>query len=115
MRLLKGLRAAILTSTLLTAGVLANEAPLPPARGLGVDQGHFVFDGKPFRIVSGEMHYPRIPREYWHERLKMAKAMGLNTVTAYVFWNVHERTPGQYDFGGQYDVAEFIRAAQAEG
>ncbi|WP_211212282.1 glycoside hydrolase family 35 protein [Rudaea cellulosilytica] len=115
MRLLKGLPAAMLTSTLLTAGVLANEAPLPPARGLGVDQGHFVFDGKPFRIVSGEMHYPRIPREYWHERLKMAKAMGLNAVTAYVFWNVHERTPGQYDFGGQYDVAEFIRAAQAEG
>ena len=85
------------------------------ASALTVDQGRFALDGKPFQIISGEIHYPRVPREYWHERLKMAKAMGLNSITAYVFWNVHERTPGQYDFGGQYDVAEFVRAAQAEG
>lgn len=115
MALLKGIRAALAAGALLTAGVLASAATPAPPRGLAVEHGQFVFDGKPFRIVSGEMHYPRIPREYWHDRLKMAKAMGLNAVTAYVFWNVHERTPGQYDFGGQYDVAEFVRAAQAEG
>ena len=47
--------------------------------------------------------------------MKMAKAMGLNTIATYVFWNVHEPTPGNYDFSGNYDVAAFIRAAQAEG
>ncbi|HTH52870.1 MAG TPA: beta-galactosidase family protein, partial [Edaphobacter sp.] len=72
-------------------------------------------DGKPFRVLSGEMHYPRIPRAYWRERLRMAKAMGLNTVTTYVFWNVHEPQPGVYDFSGNNDVAEFIREAQQEG
>jgi beta-galactosidase len=61
------------------------------------------------------MHYPRIPREYWRARLKMAKAMGLNTITTYVFWNAHETEPGHYDFSGQNDVAEFIREAQQEG
>ena len=76
---------------------------------------HFTLDGKPFKILSGELHYARIPREYWHARLKMAKAMGLNTIATYVFWNVHEPTPGQYDFTGQYDLAAFIRAAQEEG
>ena len=75
----------------------------------------FVLDGKPFQIISGEMHYPRVPREYWRARLKMAKAMGLNAITTYVFWNVHEATPGVYDFSGQNDVAEFIREAQQEG
>jgi beta-galactosidase len=77
--------------------------------------GKFLLDGKPFRIISGEMHYPRIPREYWRARLRMAKAMGLNTITTYVFWNEHELRPGEYDFAGQRDVAEFIREAQSEG
>jgi beta-galactosidase len=76
---------------------------------------HFTLDGKPFKVLSGELHYARIPREYWHARLKMAKAMGLNTIATYVFWNVHEPTPGVYDFSGQNDLAAFIRAAQEEG
>lgn len=61
------------------------------------------------------MHYPRIPRAYWRQRFRMARAMGLNTVTAYVFWNEHEIKPGVYDFSGQRDIAEFIREAQSEG
>jgi beta-galactosidase len=77
--------------------------------------GEFQLDGKPFRIISGEMHYPRIPREYWRARLRMARAMGLNAITTYVFWNEHEPTPGKYDFTGNNDVAEFIREAQQEG
>lgn len=63
-------------------------------------------------IVSGEMHYPRVPPEYWSARLSMAKAMGLNTISTYVFWNRHERVPGTYDFAGENDVAQFIRLAQ---
>jgi beta-galactosidase len=77
--------------------------------------GKFLLDGKPFRIISGEMHYPRIPRAYWRARLRMARAMGLNTITTYVFWIFHEPRPGEYDFSGQHDVAEFIREAQSEG
>jgi beta-galactosidase len=80
-----------------------------------VDDDQFTLDGKPLRIISGEMHYPRIPREYWRARLKMARAMGLNAITTYVFWNLHEPTPGVYDFSGNNDVAEFIREAQQEG
>jgi beta-galactosidase len=81
----------------------------------GVADGQFVLDGKPFRVISGEMHYPRIPRAYWRDRFRMAKAMGLNTITTYVFWNVHETRPGVYDFTGNNDVAEFVREAQQEG
>jgi beta-galactosidase len=80
-----------------------------------VANGQFTLDGKPFRVISGEMHYPRIPRAYWRDRLRMARAMGLNTITTYVFWNVHEPRPGEYDFNGNNDVAEFIREAQQEG
>ena len=76
---------------------------------------HFTLDGKPFKVLSGELHYARIPREYWHARLKMARAMGLNTIATYVFWNVHEPTPGHFDFTGNNDLAAFIKAAQEEG
>lgn len=77
--------------------------------------GQFFLDGKPYQIISGEMHYARIPRADWRSRLQMAKAMGLNTISTYVFWNMHEPQPGVYNFSGNLDVAEFIRMAQQEG
>ena len=75
----------------------------------------FLLDGKPFLIRCGEMHFARVPREYWEHRLKMAHAMGLNTVCAYLFWNAHEPEPGRFDFSGNADAAEFCRLAQREG
>ncbi|ARS42900.1 beta-galactosidase [Sphingobacteriaceae bacterium GW460-11-11-14-LB5] len=75
----------------------------------------FLLDNKPFQIISGEMHYPRIPREAWRDRMKMAKAMGLNTIGTYVFWNVHEPQKDKYDFSGNNDIAEFVRIAKEEG
>jgi len=61
------------------------------------------------------MHYPRVPREYWHDRMKKARSMGLNAICTYVFWNLHEPKPGQFDFSGNLDLAEYLRAAHAEG
>jgi beta-galactosidase len=86
-----------------------------PVHTLRAAQGHFELDGKPFQIISGEMHYPRVPRAEWRARLRMARAMGLNAITTYVFWNEHEQEPGVYDFTGQRDLAEFIREAGEEG
>ncbi|HEV9035147.1 MAG TPA: beta-galactosidase, partial [Puia sp.] len=67
--------------------------------------GHeFLLDGKPFQIISGEMHPARIPRAYWSQRLRMAKAMGCNTIAVYVFWNYLESSPGHWDIrSGNHD------------
>ena len=76
----------------------------------------FVLDGKPFQIISGEMHPARIPVEYWRQRIRMAKAMGVNTIALYVFWNYHEQKEGVFDFTtGNRDIAQFVRLAQEEG
>ncbi|HWV67486.1 beta-galactosidase family protein [Chitinophaga sp.] len=76
----------------------------------------FMLDGKPFQMISGEMHPARIPREYWRHRIQMAKAMGCNTIAAYVFWNYQEPVKGQFDFStGNHNIAEFIKIAQEEG
>src|ERR1700748_2502709 len=75
---------------------------------------HYELNGRPIQVISGEMHYARIPREYWQARMEMAKAMGVNTIATYVFWNAHEPRPGVYDFSGNNDLAAFIRLAQKE-
>ena len=75
----------------------------------------FLLDGKAFQMISGEIHYLRVPRECWRDRLKMARAMGLNTIVTYVFWNMHEPEKGHYDFSGNQDVAAFVKIAQEEG
>ncbi len=75
----------------------------------------FLLDGKPFQIISGELHYSRIPRAYWKDRLHKAKAMGLNTISIYCMWNIHEPESGKWDFKGREDVRHFIRLAQEEG
>ena len=110
-----GLRRQLLLLFCVLSFALPSFSQQSSTHTFGVANGQFVLDGKPFRVVSGEMHYPRIPRAYWRDRLRMAKAMGLNTITTYVFWNVHETQPGVYDFTGNNDVAEFVREAQQEG
>ena len=86
-----------------------------PQHAFAIGEKDFLLDGKPFQIRCGEVHFPRVPREYWQHRLKMAKAMGLNTVCVYLFWNFHEWNEGKYDWSGMADAAEFCRLAQQEG
>jgi hypothetical protein len=79
------------------------------------DTSGFFLNGQPFQIWSGEMHFQRIPKLYWHDRLLKAKAMGLNTVATYVFWNALEPKPGSWNFRDNNDLVAFIREAQSVG
>ncbi|MGI4863760.1 MAG: beta-galactosidase [Janthinobacterium lividum] len=108
------MRILLALSALLLVLGLSGTAP-SPVHTFTLGNNQFLLDGQPLQLISGELHYPRIPREAWRARLKMAKAMGLNTIGTYVFWNVHEPQPGQYDFTGNNDVAAFVRMAQEEG
>ena len=82
---------------------------------LTVENGQFLMDGKPHRIISGAMHYFRVVPEYWEDRLRKLKACGFNTVETYTCWNLHERKEGQFDFSGILDIAAYIRLAQRLG
>jgi len=75
----------------------------------------FLLNGKPFVVKAAEVHYPRIPRAYWDQRIKMCKALGMNTLCLYVFWNIHEQQEGKFNFTGNNDVAAFCRLAQKNG
>ncbi len=107
-------RCGRVAAVVLCALAAGSQAQTTPYR-FDVQGDHFVLDGRPIQVVSGEIHYARIPREYWKARMEMAKAMGLNTIATYVFWNVHEPQPGVYDFSGNLDLAAFLKLAQEEG
>ena len=77
--------------------------------------GSFLLNGKPFVVKAAEVHYPRIPRPYWEHRIQMCRALGMNTICIYIFWNIHEQKEGVFDFTGNNDVAEFCRLAQKNG
>ena len=105
--------STLLAALMLTcAGVFAQGAK----HSFEIKDGNFVSDGKPVQIHSGEMHYARVPAAYWKHRLLMMKAMGLNTVTTYVFWNYHETAPGVWDFKTEScNIREFIKDAKEAG
>ncbi|MDH6135351.1 beta-galactosidase [Kitasatospora sp. MAA4] len=75
------------------------------------DGNGFTLDGRPLRILSGALHYFRVVPEQWDARLALLRAMGLNTVESYVAWNLHEPSPGRYDFAGRLDLERFVETA----
>ncbi|MET3026541.1 beta-galactosidase [Flavobacterium sp. UW10123] len=93
----------------------ANQLSVNQIADFKIGENDFMLNGKPYVVRCGEMHFARIPKEYWAHRLKMAKAMGLNTVCAYLFWNMHEPEPGKFNWTGMADAAEFCNLAQQEG
>lgn len=75
-------------------------------------KGHFLLDGEPFLIKAAEIHYARIPAEYWEHRIQMCKALGMNTICIYVFWNYHEEEEGVFNFEGERELSRFLKLCQ---
>uniref|UniRef100_G3ULE0 Beta-galactosidase n=1 Tax=Loxodonta africana TaxID=9785 RepID=G3ULE0_LOXAF len=75
----------------------------------------FLKDGQPFRYISGSIHYHRVPRFYWKDRLLKMKMAGLNAIQTYIPWNFHEPLPGQYQFSDDHDVEHFIQLTHEIG
>ena len=80
-----------------------------------VGQNTFLLNNEPIVIKAAELHYTRIPRDYWAHRIAMCKALGMNSICIYIFWNIHEQEEGKFDFTGQNDIAAFCQEAQKQG
>ncbi len=119
MKLRKVISILSLAALLLAVPAMAKAATTAAPKGkpgtFTVGKGTFLLNGEPFIVKAAEVHYPRIPRPYWEHRIQMCKALGMNAVCIYIFWNIHEQKEGQFDFTGNNDVAEFCRLAQKNG
>ena len=114
MKTTKLFRQLALAALLLAAPATTQAANQKPG-DFTVGDKTFLLNGQPFIVKAAEVHYPRIPRPYWEHRIQMCKALGMNAVCIYIFWNIHEQREGQFDFTGNNDVAEFCRLAQKNG
>lgn len=103
-------------SMLLLLGLLVGQS-LGAPRSFSVDYKNdcFLKDGERFRYISGSIHYSRIPRVYWKDRLLKMYMAGLNAIQTYIPWNYHEESPGRYSFSGDRDVEYFLKLAQDIG
>lgn len=104
LKLLIAISVAFLTSILTMKADVSSSGK----ESFTVGKGNFLLNGEPVIIKAAELHYPRIPKEYWDHRIKMSKALGMNTICLYVFWNIHEQKEGEFDFTGQNDLRRFI-------
>jgi beta-galactosidase len=109
-----GVMAGMVMASVVGVAMPAHAAE-PARHTFTIGENDFLLDGKRLQIRCGEMHAPRVPKEYWRHRMKMLKAMGMNAVCAYLFWNMHEPRQGEFNWSVQADAAEFCKIAQEEG
>lgn len=79
------------------------------------EKDQFLKDGEPFRYISGSFHYFRAHQDSWHDKLKTMRAAGLNAVSTYVEWSLHNPKEGIYNWSGMANLEKFIQLADKEG
>ena len=114
-RILSMLSLAVMLAMVPTTMSAATKSKAAKPGTFTVGNGTFLLNGEPFIVKAAEVHYPRIPRPYWEHRIQMCKALGMNAVCIYIFWNIHEQQEGVFDFTDNNDVEEFCRLAQKNG
>jgi beta-galactosidase len=114
-------RAALLLSLFCAVGgrVSADDGIFPPApaakASIDFDGRGFLLGGKRTFLVSGSLHYSRVPRALWRDRLLRIKRAGFNTVQTYAFWNYHEAQEGKWNFTGDHDFEAFLKLVKEMG
>lgn len=92
---------------------MSNDEDVRP--GVALTSRALLRDGVPVIPVSGELHYSRVPRDRWRQRLRQMRAGGVTVVATYVFWLHHVEHRGAPRFDGNLDVAAFADLCAAEG
>ncbi|KAH8035292.1 hypothetical protein HPB51_004533 [Rhipicephalus microplus] len=108
----RALFAAATACCLLLTRVRAEQVNFNRSFVVDYENDRFLKDGSPFRYVSGSIHYFRIPKPYWNDRLTKMKMAGLNAIQTYVEWSGHEPEPGEFNFEGNYDLLTFLEIAK---
>ncbi len=98
-----------------TASPWSTAQPDGQPHSFEIRDDHFFLDDEPMLIVAGEMHFGRVLPEDWELRIQQAKAMGLNTMSFYFFWNLCERKEGEFTFSGMTDVHRMLELCQENG
>ncbi|KAI1273923.1 glycosyl hydrolases family 35-domain-containing protein [Xylaria sp. FL0933] len=106
------MRCSLLSLTL-TAATAA--VPSLAANSFGYDGAKFLLNGETYQILGGQIDPQRVPWQLWDSRLAMARAMGLNTVFSYLYWDQIEPAQGKYVTDGNNNIAAWVQKAEQQG
>lgn len=87
----------------------------PDGDELGFTNCYMTKNGNPFFGISGEIHFCRVRENEWEDSIVKAKMGGINMLTTYVFWNVHEEIKGEFRFDGCRNVRRFLELCRKHG
>ncbi|XP_031784798.1 beta-galactosidase-like isoform X2 [Nasonia vitripennis] len=106
----------LITTLVISCAVSATKDQVTNRTSFAIDfeNNQFLLDGKPFRYVSGSFHYFRTPKQYWRDRLRKMRAAGLNALSTYVEWSLHQPEPNKWVWDGDADLVKFLQLAQEE-
>ncbi|XP_042405295.1 beta-galactosidase-like [Zingiber officinale] len=111
----RGLSAPLLLAMVAAIAICSPSPFTPVDASVSYDRKALIIDGRRRILISGSIHYPRSTPEMWPDLIKKAKDGGLDVIQTYVFWNGHEPSPGQYYFGGNYDLVRFVKLVKQAG
>jgi beta-galactosidase GanA len=95
--------------------VLAAAAPSLARYSFGYSGSDFLLNGEVYRIIGGQMDPQRVPYQLWDDRMAMARAMGLNTIFSYLYWDQLEPTQGKWATDNNNDIAGWVQSAEKHG
>ena len=92
-----------------SCGHLKMGNPGPKEKAIEVNSLYMTMGGKPILPVMGELHFSRIRKDLWEDRILKMKACGINIISTYLFWNHHEEIEGQFEWENEKDLRSFIK------
>lgn len=84
----------------------------PQGDEITVNSYYLELNGVPFFPIVGELHYSRVPDRDWEQEIAKMKAGGINVIATYVFWNLHERKQGFFDWEGNLNLRHFLELCE---
>lgn len=95
--------------------VISAAAPALAKSSFGYSGNDFLLDGEVYQMIGGQMDPQRVPYQLWDDRMAMARAMGLNTIFSYLYWDQLEPSQGLWSTDGNNDIAGWVQAADRHG
>lgn len=80
----------------------------PKNNKIRVNNLYWEENGVPKLPVMGEFHYNRMDERYWRESLMKMKASGVNIVSTYILWILHEEFEGRQNWSGRNNLHRFV-------
>ena len=106
------MRCSLLSAAL---AFVASAIPSLATNSFGYSGVHFLLNGNNFQILGGQIDPQRVPWQLWDSRLAMARAMGLNTVFSYIYWDQLEPTQGNWSTDVNNNILAWVQKAEQHG